>query len=208
MPRALRIQDAGYIHHVVCRGNDRQVIFKTPKDFQEYLRLLEEARRNYPLNVYNYVLMDNHVHLLVEPTSDGSLSKVMETVSKAYAKYFNKIYGRVGHVFQGRFKSFLVQQERYFFACSRYVDMNPVKAQIVADPKDYPWSGHNVLAYGGNAAISINLHSLYNSLGVTPHERQISYRVLVKSYQGEDLDLLDRRAGVLGDKEFKSRLKL
>jgi len=151
--------------------------------------------------------MDNHIHLLVEPKADGSLSKVMEDTSKAYAKYFNKKYGRVGHVFQGRFKSFLVQQERYFFACSRYIDLNPVKAGLVSEPKDYSWSGYSDLITGKSGNIKLDESEVYLSLGKSGFERQIAYRTLVMSYQGEELDLLNKRAGVLGDKEFKQRFK-
>jgi len=203
MPRPYRIQDAGYLHHVICRGNDRQTLFKTSKDFRAYLDFLEHARKIYPLKVYNYCLMDNHVHLLLEPTEEGSLSKVMESVSKNYAKYFNKKYGHVGHAFQGRFKSFIVQRERYFFACSRYIDLNPVKAAMVKDPREYPWSGFSTLAYGKSGFIRLDVINLYRGLGVNARERQIAYKALVLNYQGEDLNLLDKRAGALGDREFK-----
>ena len=206
MPRSLRIQDAGYVHHVVLRGNDRQVIFKSREDYLTYLGFLDQARRDYPIRIYNFALMDNHIHLLVEPVADGNLSKAMEEASKAYAKYFNKKYGRVGHVFQGRFKSFLIQDDRYFFACSRYIDLNPVKARIVDSPKQFPWSGHNLLAMGGSSAIVLDYHDAYKELGKSPEERQVAYRALVVNYQGEDLDLLNRRAGILGDREFKKRI--
>ena len=208
MPRAPRLQDAGFVHHVVSRGNDRQVLFKSSKDYQRYLFYLDGSRKRYPLKIYNYVLMDNHIHLLVEPKEDGSLSKVMEDTSKAYAKYFNKRYGRVGHVFQGRFKSFLVQMERYFFACTRYIDLNPVKAGLVSEPKDYKWSGYSTLAAGRKGHIKLDDSEVYLSLGNSCFERQIAYKTLVRSYQGEELDLLNRRTGILGDREFKKRLKM
>jgi len=183
MPRAPRYQQAGLLHHVVCRGNDKQVIFKSPKDYITYLDLLEEARKLFPLKVYNYVLMDNHIHLLVEPTEKGSLSKVMEYVSKAYAKYFNKMHLHSGHVFQGRFKSFLIQEERYFFACTRYIDLNPVKANIVNDPKQYKWSAYGYLIGAKEPKIKLDQHDLYQELGKTIQERQIAYRALVISSQ-------------------------
>ena len=92
-----------------------KLCFKSAEDFSKYINLLETSRKTYPLHIYNYCLMDNHLHLLVEPQADGNLSKVMEEVTKGYAKYFNKKYERTGHVFEGRFKSFLVQADRYFF---------------------------------------------------------------------------------------------
>ncbi|MCD4780563.1 MAG: transposase [Candidatus Omnitrophica bacterium] len=207
MPRPLRLQDAGYIHHVICRGNDRKTIFKSQNDFKTYLGLINEARRLYPIYLYNYVLMDKHTHLLLEPKQDGSLSKFMEYISKGYAKYFNKKYDHVGHVFQGRFKSFIVQKEKYFFACTRYIDMNPVRARLVNDPSEYNWSCYNVLSKGKRAEIQIDRHDIYKELGRNNTERQIAYRALIISSQGDELDLLNKRAGILGDADFKSRIK-
>ena len=207
MPRPQRLQDAGFLHHVVSVGNDRQVIFKSPQDFLTYFDLLDKARKQYPIKIYNFCLMDNHIHLLVEPLEDGSLSRAMEYVAKGYAKYFNKTYHHEGHVFQGRFKSFLVQSERYYFACSRYIDLNPLKSQIVSDPKEYQWTGYKSLAFGEAPPIIMDVHSLYEGLGANEQERRIAYKTLVFNYHGEDLDLLERRTGVLGDKEFKNQFK-
>lgn len=207
MPRAMRIQSAGFLHHVVCRGNDRQVIFKTRADYLKYCHYLDIARRRYPIKIYNFCLMDNHVHLLIEPREDGALSKFMEEVSKSYAKYFNAKYDHVGHVFQGRFKSFIVQTTQYFFKCSRYIDLNPHKAGIVEDPKNYPWSGYRFLIEGKKATIALDHHDLYKELGKNSFERQISYRAYVRNMEGEELDLLDRRAGVLGNKDFQKQIK-
>lgn len=207
MPRPLRIQDAGYVHHVICRGNDRQIIFKSDSDFLAYIDLVEKSRKLYPIHIYNYCLMDNHLHLLVEPKEEKSLSKFMEDVSKAYAKYFNEKYDHVGHVFQGRFKSFLVQEERYFFVCSRYIDLNPVNALMVTNPIDYKWSGYRLLAAGEESALRLDQHELYINLESNTQERQIAYKALVHNYQGEELNLLEKRAGVLGDTIFKDKLK-
>ena len=205
MPRRHRLQEAGLLHHVVCRGNDRQPIFSSVLDFQKYLDLLAQAAQLYPVKIYNYVLMNNHIHLLIEPVAEGNLSKFMEYVSKNYAKYFNKQYQRVGHVFQGRFKSFLVQSERYFFTCSRYIDLNPVTAEMVSQARDYQWSGYNTLAHGVGGMLKIDFHPVYDALGSSVGERQIAYRALVNNIQGDELDLLNKRSYVLGDGEFKKR---
>ena len=207
MPRALRIQDAGYVHHVVCKGNDSQKLFNSHEDYETYLTLLNEARSKFSLKVYNFVLMDNHIHLLVEPEEDGGLSKSMEYVSKGYAKYFNKKYERTGHVFGGRFKSFIVQEEKYFFACSRFIDVNPIKWQVVANPEQYDWSGFSYLGYGREGVFKLDRHDIYKNLGENPQERQLVYKAMVNNYQGEELDLLNRRAGILGDREFKRKVK-
>jgi putative transposase len=207
MPRPPRIQDSGYVHHVISIGNDRQNLFSSPQDFSKYIDLIQQARLLHPVLIYNFVLMDNHVHLLLEPTQDGSLSKFMEFVSKGYAKYFNKTYGREGHVFQGRFKSFLIQEQKYFFACSRYIDLNPVKVGKAADPKDYLWSGYKALGWGGAVQLKLDRHVLYSNLGVSDGERQIVYRALVNNTPTEEIDLMEKRAGILGDREFKDKVK-
>jgi len=207
MPRSLRIQDAGYLHHVICVGNNHQNIFKSHSDFQQYISFLEKARKKFPVNIYNYVFMDNQLHMLVEAKEEGSLSKFMEEGSKSYARYFNRRYDHSGHVFSGRYKSFLVQKERYFFICCRYIDLNPVKANVVSDPKQYAWSGYSALACGKDSPLKLDFHNLYKELGANSVERQIAYRALVMNYQGEEIDLLNRRAGVLGSPEFKSKIK-
>lgn len=207
MPRPPRIQDSGYVHHIISIGNDRQVLFSSPQDFSKYIDLLQQARLLHPTKIYNFVLMDNHIHLLLEPIQEGSLSKFMEFVSKGYAKYFNKTYGREGHVFQGRFKSFLIQQEKYFIACSRYIDLQALRAGKVVDPRLYLWSGYKELAFGENGVLILDRHDLYNNLGVSDGERQIVYRALINNAPGEEMDLMERRAGVLGDREFKNKVK-
>ena len=207
MPRPPRIQEAGFLHHVVSIGNNRQTLFHSPKDFLTYLNLVDKARQEYPVQIYNFCLMGNHIHLLIEPVENGALSNVMEYVSKGYAKYFNWVYKREGHVFKGRFKSFLVQAERYFFVCSRYIDLNPVKAKLVSDPRDYRWSGYKTLAFGGEVPLVVDFHPLWKDLGKNAQERQVAYRALVFNYHGEELDLLERKRGVLGDKDFKDGIR-
>ncbi len=208
MPRALRIQDPGFVHHVVSRGNNKEPIFHNDEEIQTYLTLLEYARKQYPIKIYNYVLMDNHIHLLLEPQEHGAMSKFMEFVQKEYAKYYNKRYNRVGHVFQGRYKSFLIEEARYFFACMRYIDLNPSKAGIVEDPNLFSWSGHRALTQGKfETLLKIDLHKLYEGLGSTDEERRMAYRGFVMVNQDE-LDLLNRKAGVLGSKEFRQSIKI
>lgn len=207
MPRALRIQDAGYLHHITCRGNNKRILFAQQKDFSTYVDLLNHAKKVFPLKIYNYCLMDNHIHLLVEPMEDGALSKVMEYVTKAYAKYFNREYTHTGHVFEGRFKSFLIEEKGYYFACSRYIDLNPIKAQMVKEPQDYKWSGYAQMALGKKGVLKVDLHELYEELGKNANERQIVYKALVLTGQAEDLDLLNSRAGILGSREFKKLMR-
>ena len=207
MPRSARVQEEGYLHHVVCCGNNGQDLFPSKEDYLKYVTLLKEARRQFPLKVYNFALVSNHLHLLVEPKQEGSLSSLMQIVTKEYAKYFNKKYDRQGHVFQGRFKSFLLQPQPFFFTSSRHIDFDAVNAKIVSDPKDYPWSGYAALAFGKECPIRLDEHELYHNLGKNPAERQVSYRALVVHFPGETIDFMDRRADIMGDVKFKRQVR-
>lgn len=207
MPRANRITQAGVLHHVISRGNANQEIFRDIDDYKKYLSLLKEAIAAHPLYIYNYVLLKSTIHLLVEPQQDNSLSKAMESVTREYAKYFNQKYNSIGHVFSGRFKSFAIQPDQYFMACSRYIDLIPQKNDLVKEPKDYSFSGYGQLALGGPADIMVDQHDLYKSLGSTDAERQLVYRTLVNQYLGIELDLENRKSGILGTKEFKQLVK-
>ena len=207
MPRANRITQAGVLHHVISRGNANQAIFRDIDDYKKYLSLLQEATAAYPLNVYNYALLKSTIHLLVEPQKDNALSKAMESVTREYAKYFNQKYDSIGHVFAGRFKSFAVQPDQYFMACSRYIDLIPTKHDLVKEPKDYNFNGYGQLALGNAGDYPVDQHSLYKALGSTDTERQLVYRTLVSQYLGIELDLENRKSGILGTKEFKQLVK-
>lgn len=207
MPRASRITQAGVLHHVISRGNANQDLFRDQDDSKKYLALLKDAIALFPLHVYNYALVKNTVHLLVEPKQEGALSKAMESVTREYAKYFNQKYNSIGHVFAGRFKSFAVQPDQFFLACSRYIDLNPVKHELVKEAKDYNFSGYGVLAFGHDGEFAVDQHELYKALGGTDNERQLVYRSLVHQYLGAELDLENRKSGVLGSKEFKVAVK-
>ena len=207
MPRTHRIQNAGTLHHIVTRGNNKENIFHSTDDFIIFLNFLESSRKKFPLKIYNFVLMNNHLHLLAEPGAEYSLSQAMEMVLKNYAKYFNGKYDHAGHVFQGRFKNFVIQSERYFFNCCRYIDLNPIKAKIVKVPEDYPWSGHEALSRGRKSPLVIDHHELYLNLGNTPRERQTAYRAIILKTSHQEIDWLNRRSGIMGDKKFRATLK-
>lgn len=207
MPRPIRVQSAGYLQHVVCRGNDNQSVFDEPSDYSAYLSLLNDFRKVFPVKIYNYSLMKNHIHLLIEPLEEGALSKFMEMVTKDYAKYFNQAHDRTGHLFQGRYKSFIVQPQKYYFMCSRYMDLLPVRSGEAKTPEKYPWTGFGHLAYGEKKTCHVDEHELYSAMGKNSAERQFAYKVLVMNYQGDEVDFLERKAGVLGDRTFKAELK-
>ncbi len=144
MPRAPRICFPGAVFHIIQRGNNQQKVFLDEQDFWHYLKLLLEAKKHFGMIVYGYALMPNHIHLVVEIPNENSISEVIKYVSSSYAMYFNKRYERAGHLFQGRFKSILVEKDTYLLELSRYLHLNPVKAGITKRPEDYKWSSYPI----------------------------------------------------------------
>jgi putative transposase len=145
MPSRPRYCPAGYPVHVIQRGNDRQLCFAEESDLAAYANWLNEYSDQYNVQVHGWVFMTNHVHLLLTPQTDAGISKLMQTLGRLYVRYFNHRYQRSGTLFEGRYRSSLVQQEEYLLACQRYIELNPVRAGLVHDPGDYRWSS---LPYG------------------------------------------------------------
>ncbi|POA29403.1 transposase [Pseudomonas sp. GW456-12-1-14-TSB6] len=141
MPRTGRIVLANYPHHIVQRGHNRQVVFAEPADFQRYLSDLRELKEALGIKVYAYCLMTNHVHLLLAPgESTSSLGQLMKALAARMTRYRNKVEGRTGTLWESRYKSSVVQSDTYLLACSRYIELNPVRAHMVERAEDYPWS--------------------------------------------------------------------
>lgn len=138
-----RIDIVDVPYHIFSRGNNQQEIFLDDQDRQEFLFYLQLARRKFDFLLYTYSLMDNHYHFLLEMKGASSLARLMHALQLGYAKYFHKRYRRVGHLFQGRYGSNLVDTDRYFLAVDRYIHLNPVHAGMVARPEDYPWSSYS-----------------------------------------------------------------
>ncbi len=141
MTRPLRIEFNGALYHITSRGNARQAIFLNGEDFSDFLGILNSVVKRYNFLLHAYCLMNNHYHLLVE-TPEGNLSKGMRQLNGLYAQRFNQKHQRVGHLLQGRYQSILVDKENYLLELSRYIVLNPVRAGIVKDPKDYRWSSY------------------------------------------------------------------
>lgn len=143
MPRMGRVLLPNYPHHVIQRGHNRQVVFAESVDFQRYLSDLRELKDAFGVKVYAYCLMTNHVHLLLAPgDSCAGLSQLMKTLAARATRYRNQLEGRSGTLWESRYKSSIVQSDTYFLACCRYIELNPVRARIVAEAKDYPWSSY------------------------------------------------------------------
>ncbi|MEQ1555910.1 MAG: transposase [Gallionella sp.] len=195
--------------HVIQRGNNREPIFAADADYHFYLRCLQEAADTHSLTVHAYVLMTNHVHLLVTPATETSLSKTLQSIGRRYVQYFNFSYQRTGTLWEGRYKSTLIDSERYLLICMRYIEMNPVRAEMVAHPSDYPWSSYRANAQG-NADVLLAPQELYQRLGRSDEERQSAYRQLFRAQVSKsDVDAIrdaTNKGWVLGDSRFGEKV--
>ena len=174
MARLPRLTIAGFPHHVIQRGNDRRAIFVDEADRTRYLKTLREIAAAGGLAVHAYVLMPNHVHLLVTPQAAGDVGRAMQALGRRYVRWFNDRHTRTGALFEGRYRSTVIEAERYLLACMRYVELNPVRAGLAAQPGEFRWSSHR--HHVGSAVDPlITDHPVYWGLGNTPFERQASY---------------------------------
>ncbi|WP_426700152.1 transposase [Rhodanobacter sp. Col0626] len=177
MARLPRFELPGVPQHVVQRGNNRLPCFLDGEDRQRYLQCLRQALLRFDCKLHAYVLMSNHVHLLLTPVEAGSVSRLMHTFARNYVGSFNGRHGRTGTLWEGRYKACLVDSGSYFLACSRYIELNPVRAWMVAQPGDYSWSSYGANA-DGRADSLLTAHAEYLALGADPAIRAEAYRTL------------------------------
>lgn len=177
MARLPRPDFVGIPQHVVQRGNNRLPCFLDDEDRQRYLQCLLDALARFDCRLHAYVLMDNHVHLLLTPDEAGGVSRLMHTFARNYAGLFNRRHGRTGTLWEGRYKACLVDSDGYFLACSRYIELNPVRAWIAAEPTEYPWSSCRANA-GGVFDPLLTPHGCYLALGSDRSVREAAYRHL------------------------------
>ncbi len=175
MPRKRRVCPPGLPVHVVQRGNNRQVCFADDADLKAYAHWLREAAVKYSVAIHAWVFMTNHVHLLVTPSSADGLSRCMQYLGRHYVRRFNFRYRRTGTLFEGRFKSGIVQSREYLLICQRYIELNPVRAGMVSDPADYTWSSYRAHAFAKPVGLW-SPHPEYLALGHTPSARGDAYR--------------------------------
>ncbi len=180
MARLPRLTLPDYPHHIIQRGNNRQSIFIDQRDFERMLVLLAEQARQFGVALHAYVLMDNHFHLLATPATAEALPKMMQAVGRSYVRYFNQRHGRSGTLWEGRYRSTLIESERYLLACMVYMDLNPVRAGVVGQAADWFWSSHNHYT-GLRQDKLLTPHALYWMLGNTPFAREAAYRDLVQA---------------------------
>ena len=192
MPRRPREYIEGMPYHIVQRGNNKEPCFVNLDDYAHYLELWKECRRRYRVNVHAYCLMTNHIHFIVSSERKDGISTVMKVVGSRYAFHFNRSYSRTGTLWEGRHKSSLIDSSSYLLACYRYVEMNPVRAGMVARPEEYKWSSFGENALGDSGWLDLHLEYLY--LGATRDERCANYRSLFVDFDYDQDDFIRQSA--------------
>ena len=210
MARLPRLTLPGYPHHVIQRGNNRGLIFASPADYQIMLALLADNAKKFEVAVHAYVLMTNHFHLLATPHDERGLPLMMQAVGRSYVRYFNDLHGRSGTLWEGRYRSTLIQTDSYLLVCMAYIDLNPVRAAMVLEPADYPWSSHRHYA-GVEPDRLVTPHALFWGLANTPFARESAYVDRVRQGVSQSqTDALTRSAlsgWALGDSNFVAELQ-
>ena len=209
MPRLPRPRIANIPMHVIQRGVNRAACFRGSSDFRMYLQLLEELAEERCCAIHAYVLMTNHVHLLLTPCDPAGCSLLMKDLGQRYSQHCNRTWGRTGPLWDGRFKSSLVDTDSYLFACHRYIEMNPVRAGMVAHPSQYGWSSYRFNALGQQSSL-LSPHQLYRSMGRDLAACRVAYRLLFDGHE-HDAELrvireAARRGAPLGPQAFLDRL--
>jgi len=174
IPNARKPIIDGEIYHLITRGNNRKKVFWDEDDYQVYLDLIKEYKERYPLELFHYCLMPNHIHLLVRVIQGEQLSRFMQSISQRYSHHYKRNHGHVGHLWQGRYKSLHITDDAYLMECGRYIERNPVRAAMVTYPKDWAWSSYRYYAQGEENAL-LTEDMCYLDLGLSPQERQKRY---------------------------------
>lgn len=209
MPRRARLRVSGLPLHLIQRGNNRSPCFYADRDYALYLRILEELCSEFHCAVHAYVLMTNHVHLLLTAMRADGPSLLMKNLGQRYVQYINRTYHRTGTLWEGRFRSSIVQERRYLLGCYRYIELNPVRAGMVVHPREYPWSSYASNAEGVPSPL-LRPHDEYMSLGMQPFERRAQYQGLFQSELEAQLVGEIRTAlnggFALGNRQFKAEI--
>jgi putative transposase len=210
MARLPRYNVRGLVQHVIQRGNNRVATFATSVDYQFFRECLQTACAKYGCQIHAYVFMTNHVHLLMTPSSDVGIGKVMQSVGRRYVQNFNRAYRRTGTLWEGRYRATLIDSERYLLACYRYVELNPVRAGLVPRPEAYPWSSHRANALGATDAL-VTRHERYNALGADAVTRLAAYRALFENDLDEatllEIREMTNKAWALGNDRFREGIQ-
>ena len=210
MPRKPRFFLPGVPTHIVQRGHSREPVFFEDSDYVAYLDWLEEGAKRYHCQVHAYVLMTNHVHILATSQQKDSVARMMQYVGRRYVPYVNHTYGTSGSIWEGRYKASLVSDEQYLLTCMRYIELNPVRANMVKSPAHYRWSSYRCNGQGKFNSL-VTPHELFLSLGEAMEARLAAYKALFKAHLDKDT-LDDIRAAwqtgtPLGNDLFKEKVE-
>ena len=210
MARLPRLFIKGCPQHLIQRGNNRQAIFFSDEDYTVYLDKLKDFSEQYEVSVHAYVLMTNHVHLLVSTEHEGAISKMMQSIGRYYVLYINKNYQRTGTLWEGRYRSTIVDSDNYLLTVMRYIEMNPVRAGMVEHPAEYPWSSYQANGVGKVIEL-LTPHERYIKLGESNTKRLQRYVRLFDDYLSDNtLELIGtatNKAWVLGSERFKREIE-
>ena len=211
MARLPRISIPAYPHHIIQRGNNRQAIFFSDDDYRYYMECMRQAKIKHRCRLYAYVLMTNHVHLLVEPSQSMDLGGFMQSIGRRYVRYINQTYKRTGTLWEGRFKSALVSRDEYLMMCSRYIEMNPVRAGMVKNPGNYRWSSYRSRALGMPNVGLLDEDPWYTGLGTTAQEKQKAYQKWVESStsdgEWDQIRIATQQGRVIGRQRFQKEIE-
>ena len=210
MPRRARLSLAGIPWHIIQRGNNRSTCFFAEQDYRLYLQFLQELARRFDCAVHSYALMTNHVHLLLTPARKNSAALLMKHLGQRYVQHVNRMYGRSGTLWEGRFRSCLTQSEDYVLACYRYIEFNPVRAGMVGEPGAYRWTSYPANALGRIDGL-ITPHDEYMRLGHNEEARREAYRGLFKTHLNAETVRTIREATngnvALGEPRFQKEVE-
>ena len=210
MPRRPRLHLADYPHHIVQRGHNRTACFLAEDDYQTYRHWLGEALTQTGAALHAYVLMTNHVHLLVTPKRAEDIPRLVMAIGRRYVQTINTTYRRTGTLWDSRYKSSLIQTDTYLLRCQRYIELNPVRADMVRDPGAYPWSSYRANGLGASDPL-LSPHSLYLELGNSPECRQAAYRELFRTGLDEaavaELRLAIQQSQPIGSERFLHQIE-
>ncbi len=209
MARLPRICLPNVPQHIIQRGNNRQVCFAGVEDFAAYAGWLDEYARKYGVAIHAWVFMTNHVHLLATPNTVDGISSLMQSLGRRYVRYFNHTYQRTGTLWEGRFRSCVVDAENYLLVCQRYIELNPVRAGMVNQPGEYAWSSFRSNGFGRPASFW-SPHAVYRKLGPATETRASAYRELFKAHvdpkHADAIRSATNRNMALGNDRFKEEV--
>lgn len=210
MARLPRLSLPGIPQHVVQQGNNLQTCFFTGSDYDYYLDCLREGTEKYDVMVHAYSLLANHLHLLMTPSSEAGISRLMQYLGRRFVRYINDTYQRSGTLWEGRYHASLIDSDNYLLSCQCYIELSPVRLGMVDDPREYPWSSYHYNAFGERDALIVP-HAQYLALGQSKDTRHSRYRKLCFSRPGKDLISSIEEAAqgnrVLGSEDFIDQIE-